>query len=235
LANIIIADELSDELVLLDGFSSTELDSVVVTSYQTSLRGVERFDGDNYIDGNVSDTLYRLDDFSTTIVDSVDISSLDTNARGITTDVLGNPMWGANISRLIYTMDGFSLTILSSHDVDVYESLALRGNAFDGLNIMQVGNDDTLRILDGETTSVDHSLDVNSVDTSPSDLGWDGTDTLWTGAAGDTFYKQEGKVTSTQLDSQSYPSSNMDGITIDDVVARLNQQPVAFIPRMMIY
>lgn len=185
--NLLTVENTGNDIIRYKGFSSTVLQSIDVSSIDTSPRdcaggfrptGTPVFQETQrlYWSGNTNKKLYEMSGFSTTTLSEVDVSSIaeptgfsmwkdskfNNPADAIFLGFVGGVRQGTRLA-------GFTSSIKTTVDytafVTILSGMSADGSANHILMVEAVGDD--LKQFTGFTTTVNATVDVSSIDNSP--------------------------------------------------------------------
>jgi hypothetical protein len=231
MSNTLWTETTNDKLYLQSGqFTSTIKDSLSAAGLNPEGISVDAFGDVPYC--NNSKLYKQSGQFSSTVKTSLSLSYTDTH-RGITVDdndtiLIGSDNFSA--SKIRRNSGQFSSTVKDSasvYGIDTYaEGISLTNwNAIPWVGRLA----DKLYLQRGIFTQVITSQAVNTVDTDPRDISWDGTNTTWIGSQADKLYLTSGQFTSTLKDSEdiSGTSTTPTGVEDDSYTARTVLTPLS--------
>ena len=147
----------------LDGFSSTVLETVLLTNGPSSGPEGISLDGsaDMILAADDVDDLFKMDGFSSSLLATVDVSAITRKPEGISTDNAGDTLFASRTSGEIHKLLGFSTTETDSVVLDGGSDDPL-GASWDGTNLLwcTVAVDHKLMRQVGFTTTIDEEIDV---------------------------------------------------------------------------
>ncbi len=225
----------SDKLFRLSGYvaTTTVKTSLAVTSVDNNPSGLQTDGTDVTWCGNGGDKIYiQSGDLTSTLKHSQSVVSIDNAVGDVSTSEDGYTPWCGFTADKVYVQSGEGTGVNSTLKDSLGGLINPYGCSVDDADTYSTGSGTTAqtRLLrtsgrgTGMTATVKSSLGAYSVDTVPNGICFDGTDTEWSGSAGDKVYLQSGQFTSTMKTSISL-GANVSGCSHDDNASRLGLTP----------
>lgn len=205
MSNIFWVGHGNDYIWIMDGYTTTVVDSVSVVGVDNATRGVSADDTNTPWAGGQADKVYiQSGQVTSTLKDSEGVT-VDTRGGG--TDNANGDTGGFGIIKMLLFSGQITSTVKDSENV-TNSSNNGSGISFTSADTVWSTRAPKLRLDSGQFTSTVKTSLATLPDNDITGVGWDGTNTPQTNSSGDKIYLVSGQFTSTVKESADISGSD---------------------------